>query len=468
MKATGGLVFVFVVSLFLFPTAAAAATPNPHNASKCLLCHKEIPRFGVDTRETVTFRGGKTSDDPALCTFCHKPEKNLHPVLVEPGPSMLATETPSLLPLGEAEGLKGKVVCTTCHFFHAAETDHALLRGFPGSQRPGFFKSWQDFCRDCHGDGLAERSPHAGDERACVFCHQTRPASGEPVDVAPRGKDLCNFCHGGLQDRHFINANPFEGTVTCGTCHDPHLGPEVSARLRPEYVEAARDVVTIDPHYRKGLCFTCHTSAEGYPLRSEDPIELCNRCHASGEIVTDIHPLRAVPGTITPPAGWPLKEGSLTCGTCHRAGHPEDREFPNFLRGGPYADRNDFCINCHETAAFEARNPHLDINQGKGCDFCHAERPDPERDTIDTVKLIADPNILCLRCHQPAAHPAGFDHTLNISKERRATLSKDLPVYMGTKIVCATCHNPHIEEVENHKLRGGFTGFMICTLCHTY
>jgi hypothetical protein len=125
-------------------------------------------------------------------------------------------------------------------------------------------------------------------------------------------------------------------------------------------------------------------------------------------------------------------------------------------------------MNCHDTAAFEARNPHQDINQGKGCDFCHAERPDPERDTIDTVKLIADPNILCLRCHQPGAHPAAFEHTLNISKERSATFSEELPVYKGTKIVCATCHNPHIEEVENHKLRGGLSGFMICTLCHTY
>ena len=100
---------VFFLLLIGLPAETAAA-PNPHNTTKCLLCHKETPRFGVDTRETVTFRGGRTSDDPALCSFCHKAEENLHPVLVEPGPDMLSTESPSLLPLGESGELKGKVV----------------------------------------------------------------------------------------------------------------------------------------------------------------------------------------------------------------------------------------------------------------------------------------------------------------------------------------------------------------------
>jgi hypothetical protein len=468
MKARSGLIFLVMISLLIVPMALEAAEPNAHNASKCLLCHKTLPRFGVDTKETVTFRGGKSSDDPVLCSFCHKPEENLHPIMVEPGPDMLAAEKPSLLPLGNSGELKGKVVCTTCHFYHAAETDHSLLRGFAGSQRPGFFKSWQDFCRDCHGDRLAERSPHAGDDKACAFCHQTKPVPGKPVDVSPRGLDLCNFCHGGLQDGHFVRANPFEGPVECNTCHDPHLGPDSPGRLKPEYVDAARDRVTIDPHYRKGLCFACHTGEEGYPLRSSDPTDLCNRCHGSGEIVTDIHPLRKVPDTITPPAGWPLKDGSLACLTCHLAGHPEERESANFLRGGPYTDRNDFCSNCHDTDVLEARNPHQDVNRGEGCDFCHAERPDPETDTIDTVKLIADPNILCLRCHEPDPHPSGYDHTMNVTAEQKETISEELPLYKGSKIVCATCHNPHIEEVGNFKLRGGLTGFMICTLCHTY
>ena len=101
MRAGSLLAFLLAASLFAAPWPARGGEPNPHNSSKCLLCHQKLPRFGVDTKETVTFRGGKTSDDPALCAFCHKPEENLHPILVTPGPDMLASEQPSLLPLGE-------------------------------------------------------------------------------------------------------------------------------------------------------------------------------------------------------------------------------------------------------------------------------------------------------------------------------------------------------------------------------
>lgn len=457
------------IALMAFGSAlTTAAAPNPHNTTKCLLCHKEVPRFGVDTRETVTFRGGKSSDDPSLCAFCHQPEENLHPILVEPGPEMLETENPSLLPLGESAGLEGKVVCTTCHFYHAAGTDHALLRGFPESQKPAYFSSWQDFCRDCHGRNLSKRSPHGGDDRACAFCHQARPVEGETVKLTPRGSELCNFCHGAVQNKHFARANPFPEPVECFTCHGPHLGPESPSRLKQEYLDAARDTVTIDPHYRKGLCFTCHGDGEDYPLRENDPVALCNRCHGSGEITSDAHPLRAVPSAISPPPDWPLQEGALTCLTCHLAGHPEDRDRGKFLRGGPYNDRNDFCTNCHDPKVLEARNPHQDINQGKGCELCHSVRPVPGKDSIDTVELIASPNILCLRCHEPNPHPGSFDHTITVEEGRVPPISVDLPLYRGRQVICATCHNPHIEEVGNLKLRGGASRFAFCALCHKY
>jgi hypothetical protein len=456
-----------VAAFFSVLLQTGAAEPNPHNTKLCLLCHKETPRFGIDTRETVTFRSGAW-DDPSLCYHCHQPEENLHPLLVEPGEEKLGTRTPKNLPLGSSPGMEGKVVCTTCHFLHGAETDHALLRGFPGSQKPGVFRSWQAFCRDCHGDGLEKRSPHSGDERACSFCHQKMPKEGEPVDVAPQGVDLCNFCHGALQDGHFAQANPYGEEVTCLSCHDPHLGPESTARLKPAYFEAVRDRVTFSPHYRKVFCFACHTDGKGPGLINDDPVVLCNRCHGTGEIIGDIHPIRQVPENMTPPEGWPLKKGFLTCLTCHLAGHPEHRGEYKFLRGGEYGDRNDFCGNCHTPDSFAGRNPHRDINQGRGCLFCHAVRPVPGRDNIDTVKFIADPNILCLRCHAESPHPASVEHTMTIEPERAESISEEFPVYRGIKIVCATCHNPHIEEVEGHKLRGGMMGMQVCSGCHDY
>jgi predicted CXXCH cytochrome family protein len=57
---------------------------------------------------------------------------------------------------------------------------------------------------------------------------------------------------------------------------------------------------------------------------------------------------------------------------------------------------------------------------------------------------------------------------MTIDKERAAGIDELFPVYKGMKIICATCHNPHIEEVEGHKLRGGLPGLQICTGCHAY
>ena len=102
---------LFFTMIFLLSAAPSRASePNPHNAKLCLLCHEALPRFGVDTRDTVTFRKS-TWDDPRLCYHCHKPEENLHPLFVQPGPERLGTRTPSSLPLGSSPGLEGQVVC---------------------------------------------------------------------------------------------------------------------------------------------------------------------------------------------------------------------------------------------------------------------------------------------------------------------------------------------------------------------
>lgn len=456
-----------VAGFLLFSVAAGEAgpRPNPHNDKFCIVCHKETPRFGVDTRQTVTFRDAGP-DDPALCARCHKPEVNLHPVKVKPG--NLGTTVSGKLPLGSSAGLEGMVTCTTCHFVHAADADHALLRGFAGSPDPGTFGGWQDLCRSCHATGLEKRSPHAGDDRSCAFCHGAKPVAGKPVAVAPRGEALCNFCHGVVQADHVAQANPFGPGAGCTECHEPHGAPKRAARLTDRYLAAARESDTLDPHYRKALCFACHKDEKDSPLLTADPIALCNRCHGTGRIPGDPHPLKAVPPGIKVPAGWPLREGALTCLTCHRNGHAEDRGHYRFLRGGPYENRNDICFGCHDREQFRQRNPHQDINQYKGCDFCHSVRPIPGKDTARTVKFLADINILCLRCHADQPHPAGRQHTMDLDPDRAAGIPPDYPLDAMGKITCATCHNPHIAEVGEYKLRGTANGMGICDKCHGY
>jgi hypothetical protein len=119
-----------LAAFFAAGAPAAAAEVNPHNLGSCAACHPTTPRFGIDTRKDVTFT--TSADDPGLCTGCHAVAAHLHPVLVDAGSGPAGARVSGYLPAGRSPALSGKVVCTTCHFIHAADTRSGLLRGFPG------------------------------------------------------------------------------------------------------------------------------------------------------------------------------------------------------------------------------------------------------------------------------------------------------------------------------------------------
>lgn len=445
-------------------TSASAFTPNPHNSLDCLFCHGETPVFGVDTRETVTFYRSER-DDPELCYVCHDPEQNLHPVEVRPETSSLNITRAVGLPLGATPGMEGHVVCITCHNIHAPEASFALLRGLPGSESRLVYGSWHQFCQQCHGDMLERRSPHRGDDRACAFCHTTRPSEDVKAFVLPRGVALCNFCHGALQEEHLKGVNPFETPVDCLTCHDPHLGPDEKARLRPAYFDYLRGAVTVDPHRRERLCSLCHVDDKRFTLINRDHTALCNRCHATSKVVGEMHPLGEVPSSMKVPEGFPLRNGRMTCLTCHPPGHTEDEAL--LLRGGPYESRNAFCNRCHDYSGIAGNDPHLPIHKREGCETCHIGTPNLETDTRETVSFPTSVNILCLKCHEDSPHPGGRLHTLFPDEELAGRIPESLPLSRYRRITCTTCHNPHFPASEKNKLRDTMTEGSICMACHS-
>jgi hypothetical protein len=448
------------------------ATPNPHADIECTFCHLDVPRFGVDTRETVTFWRAE-GDEPALCERCHGAETNFHPLGVEPGAGRLGTHSPVNLPLGETEAVRGQVVCTTCHFVHAANAESALLRGFPGSDNPGTFSSWQELCRECHGAGLEKRSPHTGDERSCAFCHSSKPQAGQPVSVTPQGRKLCEFCHGGKSDDHFAGVNPYPERRDCTGCHDPHLGKDHPARLRQGYLDPIRAEVTLNPHRKRSFCFACHGDGKPKPLRQDEAVAICQRCHGSGKIPGMSHPMTKVPAGYTIPEGWPLVDGALTCATCHFPGHapgtvagrPDEPADPvHLLRGVVPGERNAVCFRCHAKSQWARLSPHQDAARGnkKACVICHAV--DPEEG--DTDVFVADINIVCLSCHDDPDHPAGARHTVTL-KAGMPEVRGSLPLGTGRRITCATCHDPHLESPAEHRLRGAGARGPFCSRCHS-
>jgi hypothetical protein len=446
------------------------AKPNPHAALDCSYCHLDTPRFGVDTRDTVNFWRAE-GDEPHLCERCHGPETNFHPLGVTPDPKRMGTRRPERLPLGKSEAVRDQVVCVTCHFVHAADADHALLRGFPGSDAPSLFPDWQEICRECHGAGLARRSPHAGDERSCAFCHSTRPQAGTPTTVTPAGRKLCEFCHGFKDEKHYAGINPFKEPQECTGCHDPHLGKDYPARLRAGYFDPIRDAVTFNPHRRRTLCFGCHGDRKPAPLQGAEAIAVCQRCHGSGKIPGMSHPTTKVPAGYAVPEGWPLVGGAMTCVTCHFPGHApgavagrpdEPAGAPHLLRGAAAAERNAVCFGCHSKSQWADRNPHRDAARKQtGCTLCHAA--DPEQG--DTESFVADINIVCLSCHDGADHPGGVRHTLTLTAGM-PEVPGSLPLGTGRRITCATCHDPHIDSPDGHRLRGGKEQSAFCPRCH--
>jgi predicted CXXCH cytochrome family protein len=223
----------------------------------------------------------------------------------------------------------------------------------------------------------------------------------------------------------------------------------------------------VRPHFRKAFCFACHENTDDYALLNEDVNELCNRCHASGEIPGNIHPLKQVPAGIAVPKGWPLAAGALTCLTCHEQGHEDQERVRKMVRGGPYEKPRDACWRCHDRQNFKVSDIHREINEGKRCEFCHAVRPEPGKDTINTVSFLTDPDLPCVSCHEES-HAHLEPHYGSPRKPPGGEARPGLPLYKGQRMMCATCHNPHDRETATHKLRGGYAGAMFCTQCHRF
>lgn len=238
--------------------------------------------------------------------------------------------------------------------------------------------------------------------------------------------------------------------------------------LAPGVIRAGTDVPSVDvnPHYSDILCTACHIDEEDYELRSEDQVGFCNRCHGDGRHIGAHHPLRAVPESIEVPEDWPLLDNRLTCMTCHLPGHEEYRGIDRFLRDGPYVSIPVFCESCHRPDFRKMRNPHAEVNRGEGCGFCHDTEPTPGVDTLQTVDFCADPVILCLRCHDSVGHPAGFVHLGRVDPSVRQQLRSGVKLFRGDTLVCSTCHNPHVLESQNHKLRGVVSSTQACPGCH--
>lgn len=368
------------------------------------------------------------------------------------------------------------------------------------------------------------KDPHTAGEKGCRFCH----IEGKEKEGVLREKTVgavCVECH--KQGKaHFVDSFPYSANglkreveklgvaipasgINCVTCHDKHAASGKEFYLVSEVYDFFIKVRSINPHWRQGFCYACHSeNPESKPFAFKwkgDMIKVCNYCHETISADKLIHAVGMVPSRkirARMPTNFAVSEdGSLNCITCHELKYQcLEKEFYRketdslFFRSGPYEERTDICYRCHRKESYQRLNPHDQISdEGElltdVCTYCHAELPDPQVDKdIRSVEFVTEKlKDLCQRCHRDRAHPGGgfinFDHLVEPPKQikfymKQSEKEKNLifPLEPDTnKIFCCTCHNPHERGVLRDKFGKGSdddrrlrmeAGFQLCAICH--
>ena len=290
-------------------------------------------------------------------------------------------------------------------------------------------------------------SPHRSGARdplheTCVRCHTiSNPVPGTPLlaDLDGTVTDqtaLCGGCHYhepvvqafsvGVSG-HTVPVGGSEGSVECGSCHDPHADVSSNGALLPSDIDTARV---------NGLCDLCHTGSSiaelsapekdltGYPVSGTYPGPAVFESSAGNAHA-------ALVDTTTPGSELSRPAGScLYCHGAHRTASPYDGLL---VIGDPAAvtvpnaasaDVASLCATCHGWVA-------------------PSDTATPEEIAEWGVHLISSPggtfepgtSLPCYACHNP--HGSARGNGANISD----ALGANLDPVNAQREFCFTCHS---------------------------
>lgn len=274
------------------------------------------------------------------------------------------------------------------------------------------------------------------------------------------------------------------------------------------------------PHGEAEMCTACHVSDDegefSTLLFEGDVMALCQSCHDGEKASRELHPVD-VPASERTPSDFPLKEGRMTCLTCHdmakacRAGAAN----PSYLRGKVGSKRVEFCAHCHGTEQARPFNVHDQVGANglktDTCLWCHVGTWQTDTSGYENPVYLLRPYgaALCENCHSVASdHPASEPHMNTLPSEDMMWIMaanemrykmklpfKDLlsfvkaakrrpraiPLDAQSRITCYTCHNPHEtgvikasnpralgaepKQAQRDRLRASKKGQM-CQACH--
>ncbi|RJP40521.1 MAG: hypothetical protein C4547_02635 [Phycisphaerales bacterium] len=320
-----------------------------------------------------------------------------------------------------------------------------------------------------------------GDRGVVALCRRLNAlhTRGNVVSVAVSATPACVvILAASISARPAPVGTPFAAVPTASTPISAApivTAPIQSAPVRIAAGEASR--AAVNPHWHPDHCGLCHDPTR--PARAigmSDVDGVCLGCHDGKRASRDAHPIGRPAATahVATPAGWPTRDGWLSCLTCHdavRACEPtaaRPMTNPAFLRGWRPADDVAYCTTCHDASTQSRYSPHRASPPDAGdpsasCQYCHASVPaaaQPVR--TGRAALRSDELSLCGACH--TRHVDYFEpghmgtrvkgpylSSLTtfalpadpVSARPAASGADVLPLDPGGRIVCSTCHNPH-------------------------
>ncbi len=229
-----------------------------------------------------------------------------------------------------------------------------------------------DTCLGCHNDAAVTgifRTKHA------------RP--GDPHGPFGHGGLQCEACHGPGGAHVKAGGGPLAGMVDFGRkAHTP--APVQNAQCLACHQSNAAHDWAASAHAGSNVacasCHTLHTTAD--PIRSAAAqTEICTGCH------------QALHADLFKPSHHPLREGKMSCTTCHSA---HGSTAPAQLVKNTVTET---CTACHA----EFRGPFLWEHQpvAEDCSNCH-----DAHGTAQPALLKMRAPFLCQTCHEGAGHPS--------------------------------------------------------------
>lgn len=471
----------------------------------CARCHNVHGTSGEHSATAPFLRAANDSDQ--LCTNCHRTRDKLshtygtHPVNVsysaayKAKPTMFLAEPNSGNPASQLKIVKGKVVCSTCHKVHTADSRTATLDNYTTGGAFNILSTSKGSLLRVDSRGKA-----ANDINICTNCHTNKFAHNKNSQNVQ-----CNDCHSGhVEYDAAANAGDTSNVQNVYLVRR-YLSYSAAGRISKRIIYND----TVNKKYYiaggGGVCQSCHAVPQATHFSGATLIRTnCAGCHVHSE-ATGSFSVGA--GACDTCHGYPVTSNankepgytgnedtsphithvgggsnySLNCNQCHNgsvgagATHNESptKSYASVFidkvavgasgvlagPGATYSGGTCTAVYCHSngtsTSATGTATWAGQINT-LNCGSCHASAPT----TSSHSKHVATMNYGCIECH---AGTVSDNTTVNIAGGKHVNAVKDIqfPVGKGTGSDCSTtyCHG-------NGNPVWGNTASAACGTCH--